>query len=727
MGISFLAPVLLSGLTLLVLPWLIHQIRRPERETLLFGSLMFFPKVKREVIERRNIQHFLLMLLRMLILVLLILAFSRPYRSVVVLPEEEQESARHVILIDRSYSMAAADHFQQAKEQALRILDEIPNRERVSVIGFDEQPVVLNPLFAEGEDVPVNRRRAEQAVNALTLGQRTTAYRPALQAAEDVLLQNVNPESDEQLELVLHFISDFQSPGMPESESSWKLSSSITFKPVVVGESEYDHFSITDVHLQKTLNNELKITGQIKNWSPEEMPLCELTLSMEDQEIETRSLYIQPGNTSNVSFTIPYEPDQIQTGRLEIGNDVLSIDNRRYFAWNPIPKKKVFLIAGETSTQPWPAEWFLERAFSIDENKTWEIRRATPTELIERLLENASPPDMVIVCDRGEMNPVQYGRLLRYVREGGRVLLILDQGNNFDVLNASLLSALQIQATGFRYSETQEEQYEMLAWIDFDHPVFIPFQDSQYNDFSHIRFYNYVFVIPEKQGTTSESELDIRCLARFEGEEGGIEPPAMLDIPYGEGAILLWVYSPILEWTNLPKSSKFVPLLFESLAYLSGDEKEAQSILVGDSIVKSPRIFDSASSCLLQIPAENSERTVDHATLQERPIELNRAGYLRWRSENQSPVGFVHAVNINTGESDLRKVTVEEFSRKLCSQSFLEREEVYNIVANQMDESENIYKDEFGLIILLFLLLWILTESWYSSWLAKSEKKKEAN
>ena len=60
MPLAFLAPLFLGALSLVAVPWLIHQIRRPEREPLRFSSIMFIPKIDRKIIERRRIQHLLL-------------------------------------------------------------------------------------------------------------------------------------------------------------------------------------------------------------------------------------------------------------------------------------------------------------------------------------------------------------------------------------------------------------------------------------------------------------------------------------------------------------------------------------------------------------------------------------------------------------------------------------------------------------------------------------------
>ena len=54
MGLALMAPLFLAGIGLLLAPYIIHQIRRPEREPLKFSSLLFIPNVSQEVIERRR-------------------------------------------------------------------------------------------------------------------------------------------------------------------------------------------------------------------------------------------------------------------------------------------------------------------------------------------------------------------------------------------------------------------------------------------------------------------------------------------------------------------------------------------------------------------------------------------------------------------------------------------------------------------------------------------------
>ena len=166
MGFPVLAPLFFAGLSLLAVPWIVHRIRKPERETLRFSSLMFVPRAHKEVIERRRVQHVLLMLLRMLLLVLLVAAFLRPYILIPALAHDDAESAWHVILLDLSYSLGSGDHFAEVKQKARAVLDSLSPLDRAGVIGFAGRPLILAPMRDPADPEAGTISRARQAVDS---------------------------------------------------------------------------------------------------------------------------------------------------------------------------------------------------------------------------------------------------------------------------------------------------------------------------------------------------------------------------------------------------------------------------------------------------------------------------------------------------------------------------------------------------------------------------------
>ena len=158
---GLLAPLFALGMALIGIPYLVHRIRRPEREPVRFSSLMFVPEVKREVIERRRVQHISLMILRMAMLAVLALAFARPFREVISTAAASLGGATdHVIALDVSMSMGYDGVWARAKMQANAALDAVAPGDRVGFVQFANRALGTVPISG---DVALVRRAIDEA------------------------------------------------------------------------------------------------------------------------------------------------------------------------------------------------------------------------------------------------------------------------------------------------------------------------------------------------------------------------------------------------------------------------------------------------------------------------------------------------------------------------------------------------------------------------------------
>jgi hypothetical protein len=76
---NLLNPFFLLGGLALSIPVLIHLVRKEKTEIIPFSSLMFLLRVPKSSIRQQKIKNLLLMALRLLLLALLVGAFTRPY------------------------------------------------------------------------------------------------------------------------------------------------------------------------------------------------------------------------------------------------------------------------------------------------------------------------------------------------------------------------------------------------------------------------------------------------------------------------------------------------------------------------------------------------------------------------------------------------------------------------------------------------------------------------
>ena len=93
---SFLAPLFLAAMGAVSLAVLLHLIRRTPRGRVLFSSLMFLSPSPPRVTKRSRLEHWLLLALRALAIVLIALAFARPFFWDHAVAEGESPSCRSI-------------------------------------------------------------------------------------------------------------------------------------------------------------------------------------------------------------------------------------------------------------------------------------------------------------------------------------------------------------------------------------------------------------------------------------------------------------------------------------------------------------------------------------------------------------------------------------------------------------------------------------------------------
>ncbi len=684
----FLAPFFLAGALLIGLPWLIHHIRRPEREPIVFSSLMFLPKVTKEVIERRKLQHLLLMLLRMFLLLLMVLAFSRPFlKEREQLDAESAEPGAHLILMDLSYSMAMGDRFSRARTKARDILQEIPAHIPVAVVGFAQRPQLL-----AGLDEGADRSLARSAIDRARPGQAGTRYQAALQYAENLLLAEHDPASQS----VLHLVSDFARGGMPDDAGGWRLSGRIIFRGYQIEGGPGQNLSLMEIGRSEKDGIHV-IAGKVKNWSNGKDEETAVSLFLGDKLIEEKQVTVAPGGATQVRFTLAKPGNAERDGRLVLGGDDFELDNQRHFVWKN-PRKMSLLLLADKSKNRWPPDWFLQRALTNAGQAPWLLERASRANLVQKL---EAEPDVVLVAGLTSLPPDTVAALTSYVTSGGRVLFMLNEGLKPQTLQNNLLNGLGIVDQGLRFEQTSATDFDILGWIDFDHPNFLTFRGIRFNDFSAIRFHNYHML-------HAAPNSEAKALARFDHGEGA-GPAAIMEVTQGSGTWFIWSFSPELAWTNLPKTARFVPFLHETVKHLGRFSEDRRKYLVGETY----SLAADEGETHVRLPDGREQELGD-----SKPVGLNleSAGILRTK-DSQGTWQVLEAVNIPGAESNPETIAIEEFSLKLTAHGGTAEGNAHQDIARDGGEIEK--RNEFGFLFIVALGLFLVLEVGYAARLSK--------
>ena len=173
---SFLTPAFLFGVLAAAVPILLHFMRRERLPRVPFSDLRLLRGARIDHARRLRLREFLLPALRAAALVLLALAFARPF----VADRPAPDGPATVVLVDTSFSVSAPGQADEARALARAAVDEAPAGHLVAVVAFDDAARVAASLTFD-------RAAARAAVAGLSPRPRGTRYREGLAAASALI------------------------------------------------------------------------------------------------------------------------------------------------------------------------------------------------------------------------------------------------------------------------------------------------------------------------------------------------------------------------------------------------------------------------------------------------------------------------------------------------------------------------------------------------------------
>jgi hypothetical protein len=620
---SFLNPLFLLGLAAIAAPVIVHLVRRTKAPRIEFPSLMFVRRVPQRTIRRRQIQNLLLLLLRSLAFLLLVLAFVRPYFGTGQAESSNQRAT--VILLDTSFSMRYDNRFDQAKDRARAILDQYSGNDRVALVTFGQSYDVQSRFTADINQV-------KSVLANLQVGLGGTDYTQALRGAEglfkDLSTNNKN--------IVL--ATDFQTAGRNLDEVAYRLGKDIKLITIDVGDQNSPNIAITDVGAQPVIYQPKysdKFTARIANFSDEAKDAVRVEYQLNDRTVEKREIKIAARDAAVVEFTGFNLTEGANRAVIQVDGDNFPFDNRFFLTLHRTDQLKALVI--ETATRGRSESFYLRNALTTGENLPFnlEIKSAgavNPTEI--------SQYRVIFLNDSGGLSQALSQQLIKFVEGGGGLIISTGPHTEPDVFNQLFQNVAPARLEeAVRLSGGRGSDYVAMSEIKTDHPIFEVFKQS--GRLASARVFGYHRAVPREQASV---------LARF--EDGN---PALIEVTHGSGKILLFTSTFDSSWNDLPLTPIYLPLVRQMARHLGEPLQNAWHTL-GQSFTV-PAEKDGTPPA---VDAPNGERITDRKQTATGELIINPSdqGFYRLRYPNNSDFA---AVNLDSKESDLSKLNVEEF------------------------------------------------------------------
>jgi Ca-activated chloride channel family protein len=302
-----------------------------------------------------------LLILQLALLILAILALSRPFFS-----GHGTDSGLRVIILDASASMQSTDEspsrFEKARVEALKLVDGLKDQEEMLVLLASANTVVKQSATSSKTDL-------RRAIASCAVSDSSTRLTEALKLASTLVHDKKNPE--------IHLFSDGAAGDLSEFENKGM---SVIYHRVG---SRSENLGITTLDIRENPENrqERAIYTSVANYSTNAQQTT-LELLFDGQSIDARPLTLQPGETVPLVFSAAQQRDGIFTVRIDAKDDLAADNQASAVSLLPQPANVLLVTRGNR---------FLEKALHAGAN--------TRVTIAQSLADSADKYDIVVLDD----------------------------------------------------------------------------------------------------------------------------------------------------------------------------------------------------------------------------------------------------------------------------------------------------------------------------------------
>jgi hypothetical protein len=688
---TFVNLAMLGWLAAAAAPILIHLwMRQTHRETA-WAAVRFLKAALERQARKLRLQHWILLAMRTLLLVLIALAAAKPLLESGLLGSGAP--THRVLVVDASLSMNAIDgegvsSLERAKRLAIKLVDNARAGDTHSlvVMGADAGA----PLGRPTSDAAA----AKRAIEAITPSQGVADLMQALTTTQRLVDSAGEIGATQRQEVVL--LSDLGAntwgplaaeESSTASEAYKKLDEAATISALDVGGSPLPSVAITSAGLVNgfpTLAAPIEVLAEARVYDGQEVERI-VELLVDDAVVAERRITLSADKPTPIDFVHKIDQPGARSVAVRLAGeagaeDRLADDNTRYVAVTLRPRVRVLCVAGA----PGAADYLADALDPTGEGAF------EPVVVSDADLPTVDLSDYVCVflSNVRELSSPEAERLHDYVERGGGVAWFLGDrvspqrynetlGLPRETLGATTRPEVRLvsvdaqpQAAAADVTDNQQDDYEALipGWLspsiavpsyrvdplEYKHPIVRPFQGQERSGLLNIPVMRH---LPIELPNSSSATV---ALALENGD------PLLVTGEIGRGRVAVLTTAATLAsvdpatgqpWTVLPAWPSFLPIVRGLVTYLANDSG-AQSLLVGQPI--DGRVANgSAAQIAIDGPTGGEVGRVapDEAGAWSF-ASTKLAGVYRYGPAGDLPDAAV-AVNVDPAESDPTTVAVD--------------------------------------------------------------------
>ena len=544
---TFLSPTVLFGLAAVSIPLIIHLFSKFRTQNVEFSTIRFIQDLEHETIRNIKIKQWIILLLRMIIILALVILFSRPVMEGFIPGWMGAElESRIVIVLDNSASMSAKiDGESRLSRSKNSIVD------MVSVFGdntlldvYQTNPPKL--LYSRSIDLPV----LKPIIQAIS----PTSSNDNLWTFVDSALSII--ESTEPNKECIIF-SDFQTwpdsvQSVKDYEHNWR------YYLVSQGHIQ-DNLSILDVQSVsrvKTKNQLLKLNTRILNNGSIPKANIPIELFFDEHRVGQVVTEFSPGISKDFLFQAFPTGERLVQSKIQLPSDDFILDNELVINLPITHEIKCALFSRSTDNI-----FMLETALnSINEKEEFlTIERQIQPELNRLFLDDI---DVAIFHNVGQMSDQSITDLKKFQEQGGGIIWfsgrLENQPSRLEEIGIPIPQRLIESNSGFFKAEKGEYFKQLFHDLNVRHV-----------DREMPEIFTYVKVAPSRSN---------QVLIKLNNGD-----PFLMESIGGSGHMFYFSSLIDLRWNDLPMRGSFIPMIHKLLVTAGTDDYNSDPVQIDES------------------------------------------------------------------------------------------------------------------------------------------------
>jgi len=532
---NFLNPFVLFGLAAAAIPILLHLLNLRKTQTVKFSTLYFLKELKKSTIRTIKIKQWILLLLRTLLILFAVLAFSQPiYNGSLPLLSAMQNNRSIIVLVDNTSSMLhstnAGTLFSQVKNDLRTLVEDLQENDELCII-----PFVASNTYRFSS----TKQQLLQEVSTISPSIANATISDVFQkiiavaaSAKHSSNLSVFIVSDNQTEPYERLIKDSLQFQLPFPTVFYK-----SYTPLTINEEP--NCSVDTIQFRTTMfrsGKPIELEMKVRNTSTKETTTtlyCQFGTSIVGQQ----QITLQPNTTLRVPFSVLSSENGLVSVKGFIENDSYEADNAFYSSIRLNGKPNVVVIGSIEKTS------FVKKALQLPGSVMASISTITASEIGN---QSFSGIQSVFIVD--QLNEIQPSFLSQLSEKGIGVFLFAD-GNE-----QQIQSFIQFIG-GSGVSEQKGKPSLQFTTTDRRHPLF---QGVFKDDTKGIVESPTMYTAFPAQGGIPIIEM-----------QGGA---FLSEFRFGHSSILYCAVPANITQSNFPLLSLFPVLLNRSVSYLSQSE-----------------------------------------------------------------------------------------------------------------------------------------------------------